>query len=91
MLLEEHKLKLKTKYSYWFDEHSYIVDWESMEFILSHIRIYAKNKKTGITDSFFMTDSKLTMRVGFNRDHKVLVDDRYHRPNKIEEMRRAIE
>ena len=94
-LSREERLKLFNYYQSWFDSKGFLVHWDSVEFIKMHWRVYAtietveQGKKTHM---FFMTPSYLSMWMGFGKPHGVVMrtESRY-KPNKIEEMRRAIE
>ncbi|MDT2850202.1 hypothetical protein P7H60_13690 [Vagococcus carniphilus] len=91
MLIEQLKDKFRRQYESWFTNNNYIVFWESMEFINQHIKVDAKNLQTGKVDMFFMTSSHLKKRVGFGKEHQVILHNAAYRPDKINKMRQVIE
>lgn len=94
-LSRDEGVRLLELYRKWFDKKGFFIHEDSVEFIKKHWRVYAtietveQGKRTHM---FFMTPSYLSMWMGFGKSHGVVMrTENTYKPNKIEEMRRAIE
>ena len=93
-LSKEERLKLFSTYQEWFDSKGFLVHWDRLEFIKFHWKVDAtiENEKGKNTHTFFITPSYLSMWMGFNKPHGVVMRiTSDHEPNRFEEMRKAIE
>lgn len=91
---KEKVLKAFRQYKNWFDSEGYVAKRETFERVKDHWKIDAtiETSKGKKTDTFFMTDTKLSKWVGIGKEHevvKLIVSE--HKPSRFDDMRRIVD
>lgn len=90
---KEKVLEAFQQYKEWFDSNGYIPDRETFEEIKGHWKMDAsiETSKGKRTDTFFMTESKLSRYVGIGKEREVVKRVvREHKPSRFDEMREIV-